>query len=110
MNIKSEIQNKYTIIHLEGRMDVHYVQNIEEDYLSLISNVGTPNLIINLEKVDFISSSALRIFVTTLKFCKEKKIRLVLTGVKNPVKKIFELVEMNAMFEITDSIKTAMMS
>ncbi|MCB1188795.1 MAG: STAS domain-containing protein [Leptospiraceae bacterium] len=109
MNLKSEIQNKFTIIHLEGRMDVHYVQNIEEEYLSLINNVGTSNLIINLEKVDFISSSALRIFVTTLKYCKERKIRLILTGVRNPVKKIFELVEMNSMFEISESLKTAML-
>ena len=44
-----------------------------------------------------------------MKYCKERKIRLILTGVRNPVKKIFELVEMNSMFEISESLKTAML-
>lgn len=105
MKVQTEVKDQFTIIRLEGRMNISFVQEIESEYLQNVNSAQTANLLVDIERVDYISSSALRLFVSTLKICKEKKIRLVLTGLNSSAKKIFELVEMNSMFEIKEKVK-----
>lgn len=107
MNLRSEIINKHTVIYLQGRMDIDYLNAIEDSYDKVISEVNTEFLIIDLSKVVFISSSALRIFITTLKHCKDNRIHLKLCSLHSAVKKVFELVEMSSMFDIYDNLKNA---
>ncbi|MCE9499667.1 MAG: STAS domain-containing protein [Leptospira sp.] len=108
MELKFETKENVAIIHFAGRMDVHFVNRVEEEFNSIISGLNNKVLIINLEKVDYISSSALRIFVTTLKVCDEKDITLKLSSLRPAVVKIFDLVEMTSLFHIYNSLPEAL--
>lgn len=58
--------------------------------------------VIDLTAVDFIDSSGLVALVTGLKAAREIGYRLVLCGVQAPVRLIFELTQLDSVFEIFD--------
>lgn len=96
------------IIYLEGRLDVHLSADIEKEINKLISAEPSCNFILNLKDVEYMSSSGLRIFVSTMRILKESKRKLVLCNMNNAVKKIFEVVELTDMFDIFNSENEAL--
>jgi len=95
-------------IYLEGRLDVHLSADIEKEINKLISAESTSHFILNLKDVEYMSSSGLRIFVSTMRILKEKKRKLVLCNMNSAVKKIFEVVELTDMFDIFNSENEAL--
>ncbi len=107
MEIKQSEQNGCVILSIAGKMDVHFVHKIEDDFNQRIKSLTGDILILDLEGVDYISSSALRIFVNTLKVCKEREIQLRFCSLKPAVVKVLELVEMLSLFEVYPDIPSA---
>ncbi len=91
------------VIYLSGRLDVHLSAEVEKDINKLIRDDNECNLLLNLKSVEYMSSSGLRIFVSTMRILKESKRKLKLCNMNNAVKKIFEVVELMDMFDIYDS-------
>lgn len=96
---KKKIDN-IVVIYLEGRLDVHLSADIEKEINALIESDKESNLLLNLKDVEYMSSSGLRIFVSTMRILKEKQRKLVLCNMNNAVQKIFEVVELTDMFDI----------
>ncbi|HIK26922.1 MAG: STAS domain-containing protein [Oscillatoriaceae bacterium SKW80] len=59
--------------------------------------------VIDMTEVDFIDSSGLFALVSGLKLAREKKCRFAICNVKTPVKLIFEITQLDRVFEIFDS-------
>jgi anti-sigma B factor antagonist len=68
------------------------------------------HIILNLHDVEYMSSSGLRIFVSTMRLLKEKNRLLKLCALNNAVKKIFEVVELMDMFDIYETSEEALAS
>jgi len=98
-----------TVIYLKGRLDVHYSTGIEEEINKMIAQ-GKVQLIINLQDVEYLSSSGLRIFIATERQLKNKNGKLKLVKMSEAVKKIFMVVELLDMFEIYATEQDAVMS
>lgn len=62
--------------------------------------------VIDMTEVDFIDSSGLFALVSGLKLAREKKCRLAICNVKATVKLIFEITQLDRVFEIFDSYDT----
>lgn len=107
MEIIQSEKNGCTIFSLEGKMDVHLVHKIEEDFNKKIQSMTGDVLILNLEKVEYISASALRIFVNAMKMCKEKEIQLRFCSLQPAVVKVLELVEMLSLFQVYKDLDSA---
>lgn len=109
-----DLQNKRVdggiIIYLAGRLDVHLSADIEKEINKLIKQNPNANLIMNLEDVEYMSSSGLRIFVSTMRILKDNDKTLKLCNINSAVKKIFEVVELMDMFDIHDSEDDAVRS
>ncbi len=101
LNMK-KIDNN-VVIYLEGRLDVHLSADIEKEINNLIESDTQSNLLLNLKDVEYMSSSGLRIFVSTMRILKEKQRKLVLCNMNSAVQKIFEVVELTDMFDIFTS-------
>ena len=56
-----------------------------------------------MQDVEYMSSSGLRIFVSTMRILKDNNKKLKLCNINSAVKKIFEVVELMDMFEIYDN-------
>jgi anti-anti-sigma factor len=95
------------IIYLKGRVDVHQCAEIEQEIGKLISFESTSHLLFNMTDVEYISSSGLRIIVSTMKILKDDNRKMAICNLNNAVKKIFEVVQITDMFNIFDSEEDA---
>ncbi len=88
---------------LRKLMDVHLSADVEKEINVIIKNSPDCNLLLNLQDVEYMSSSGLRIFVSTMRILKDNNKKLKLCNINSAVKKIFEVVELMDMFEIYDN-------
>ncbi len=110
MDLKTKKVKNVIVIYLSGRLDVHLSADVEKEINKIISDEQNCNLLLNLNDVEYMSSSGLRIFVSTMRILKESKRRLALCNMNAAVKKIFEVVELMDMFDIYESEEEALKS
>ena len=110
MSLKTRKEDKSIVVYLEGRMDVHLSAEIENELNKIISEDSRSNVILDLSKVEYMSSSGLRIFVATMRQLKETGRSLKLCSLNYAVKKVFEVVELMDMFDIYEDEKAAVQS
>jgi len=97
------------VIYLSGRLDVNYSLSIEDEINKLIQQDHI-KLVINLQDVEYLSSSGLRIFIATSRQLKIKNGILKLVKMPDAVKQVFMVVELLDMFEVFESNEAALAS
>jgi anti-sigma B factor antagonist len=107
MGLQTRKVNNIIIIPLSGRLDVQVSINLEKEIHQLIQSEPDCHIILNLSDVKYMSSSGIRIFVSTMRVLKEKSKKLTLCNLNEPVRKIFEIVELLDMFEVYNNEEEA---
>jgi anti-sigma B factor antagonist len=93
------------IVELSGRFIMADAPEVREHLKSLIDN-GVGKLIIDLDKVTFIDSSACAVLINAFKNLQQKSGRLIL--VTSPVvQSLLELTRLHTIFEILPTIPAA---
>ncbi len=105
--IKSEIKDNQLILSLEGRIDSGNAPEIEEEVLRIIKeqiedNNSSLDLVIDAEKLEYISSAGLRVLLHVRK----KRAELVVKNVNNEVYEIFDMTGFNQMMTVEKAYKT----
>ena len=108
MDLKTRKVDNVIVVYLQGKLDVHVSADVEKEINKIIEQEPQSNLLLNLGQVEYMSSSGLRIFVSTMRVLKESKRKLKLCNMNNAVKKIFEVVELMDMFEVHETEEEAL--
>ena len=109
MLIDYKEKGNHLVLYLKGRMDVKNSSDIESDMNALI-NQSSLNILLNLEHVEYMSSSGLRLFVSLMRKLNELKRGFKLCNLSPAVVKIFEVVELMDMFNIYTTEEEALKS
>ena len=107
MSLNIEDKGKAKIVKLEGKLDVNLSVSIENELDALIDS-GSNNLILEISKVEYLSSSGIRVFINMMRKIKDKNGRLVLASVPDAIKKILKTVDLEDLFEVYDSVDDAL--
>ena len=99
-------QYQSILVQPQGCLDVQGGRALEQQLVSLITN-SQALLIINLEQVEFMSSSGLISLARALKNARTSGCRLVLCNLQPSVKLIFKLTQLDSVFEIFDTCAAA---
>lgn len=99
MEILQSKQGSVTILSVQGRLDTLSSRLLEERITALVTQ-KEHQLLIDFSKLDFISSSGLRVLLATAKQMKVLKGKLALSGMKNKVKEIFDVAGFSMLFSI----------
>lgn len=91
-------QNDELIAVLEGRLDTSVSAQTEQELQPLYDSQGQ-NIVFDCNKLEYISSSGLRIFLNVLKVAKSKGDRVFITGANADINKIFAMVGFTNLFE-----------
>jgi anti-sigma B factor antagonist len=91
-----------TEIKLIGRLDSNTSQKLETEMIELI-NSSSKNILINLDELNYISSSGLRVFLLAAKSLDTKGMRLKLCGMKNYIKEVFDIAGFSSIFDIYET-------
>ncbi len=105
VNIRKE--EKALVVSITGRMDAVSSPDFDAEVEGQIDK-GETCLILDLSGLDYISSAGLRSMLTLAKKLKTRNGSLVLCGLQEMVKEIFEVSGFSTIFNIYSSPKEAM--
>ncbi|MGQ9631458.1 MAG: STAS domain-containing protein [bacterium] len=97
------------IVDLSGEIDAQNSSDIKSRIKALISD-GKVKFVINLSGVRYMDSSGLGVLVSGLKTARKDGGDLKLSGLQPEVQNIFELTQLNKVFEIYESESEAINS
>ncbi|QGY43171.1 anti-sigma factor antagonist [Maribellus comscasis] len=107
MGIKKNQKEDALILYIEGRIDTTNYKDIETAIEEAIEP-GNSKLILDCEKLNYISSSGLRIFLTLQKKMMEKQAELVLCKMQPMIKEIFDISGFSNIFKIKTTEEEAL--
>lgn len=95
----NKIGNTITV-YLSGRIDVHQSVEIEKDIRMLVVDELSGDLILNLQDVEYLSSSGIATLLSIMYKLKSKGKKFVLCNLKESILKVLDLIDMTASFII----------
>lgn len=107
MEIQSRTESNATVVTVTGRMDTLTTPEYQVKLNDLIAE-GKTSLVVDFDGLDYISSAGLRGILSTGKIVKAKGGQLRFANVKGAVKEVFELSGFGAIFQIHDSVASAL--
>ena len=101
--MKTEIQQQGDTVTaiLEGRLDTAAAPETEKEIQPLYDLTGQ-TIVFDCSKLEYISSSGLRIFLGVLKNAKPKGSRVSIIGLNPDLKNIFAMTGFNHLFDAVD--------
>ncbi|MFH1161324.1 MAG: STAS domain-containing protein [bacterium] len=102
MEVTDQKKDKCSVIHITGRLDTTNYTVLEKKLMELIDS-GESRLLVNLAKMDYVSSSGLRILLMALKRVAVAKGKFALCSLQENIKEIFEISGFTNIFEIYTS-------
>jgi len=100
--ISVEEKPDYCIARLSGRLDVQTSPAIESQLLQLLA-AGCRRLAVNLEQVDYVSSTGLRMLIAVIKASRSRQAECCLVGVQPFVFNILHLGGFTDLLPLFDS-------
>ena len=86
------------VMEFEGRLDTAAAPQTEKDVEALNDCLGH-DIVLDCTKLDYISSSGLRIFLGILKNAKSKGSHVFITGLSDNLKSVFTMTGFTSLFE-----------
>ena len=99
MELKVDLKKdgELLFVDLQGDLDI----NSNKEFKEKVNSVqGIKKIIVNCENLSYIDSTGLGDFISIYKHIKEKGEKLVITGLKPHIKKIFLITDLDKVFEI----------
>ena len=90
-----------SIIALGGRLDAYASSDVEQKLNALV-DADEVRLVVNLERLDYISSSGLRVLLTSLKKVRKREGDIKLACMKPIIKEVFDVAGFSQLFSIYD--------
>ena len=109
MAISEKTIGDVNVISLSGRLDAYSANEVEKKLDSLI-DAAQVRLVISLEKLEYISSSGLRVFLAALKKVKKQQGDIKLACLKPYIKEVFDIAGFTQLFNMFDTEEAAVNS
>jgi len=107
MEIIEEKKDTISIFKLNGRLDSNTSQGFEKKIFDAIS-VGSKNMIIDFNDLDYISSAGLRVILKTTKALNRQEGKIMLCSMQDYVKEVFEIAGFDSFLPIVASMDDAL--
>lgn len=91
-------ENNDFVMYFEGRLDTAAAPQVEKEVAPLIDCMGH-DVILDCSKMEYISSSGLRIFLSILKNAKPKGSHVYIRGLNDELRQVFSMTGFINLFE-----------
>ncbi len=88
------------IITVHGEIDLHSSPELRTDLLALLQKTNAQRLILNLEGVPYMDSSAIAVLVEALQKLRKTGGKVILTNLQPRVKGLLEIARLHSIFGI----------
>jgi stage II sporulation protein AA (anti-sigma F factor antagonist) len=107
VDFQTQKEAKGTVVAVTGRLDAVTAPDYEKRMHELI-DAGEARFVVDLDRLDYISSAGLRGLLVTAKLLKAKSGQMRFANVKGNVKAVFDMSGFAAMFQVDDSVAAAL--
>jgi anti-anti-sigma factor len=107
MEINTKKNQNIVIVSLKGRMDAVTSPDFEKSLSERIA-AGESNFLINMDRLEYISSAGLRSILTIAKLLKTKDGKILFAGLQGPVKDVFNISGFGNLFKIFETEEEAL--
>ncbi len=90
MNVSIEKNKDCVVVNIDGRLDTSNYKTLEDQFIQLIEDDNL-NIVVDCEKLAYVSSSGLRVFLVALKTLKKKQGKLFFCNFNDEIIEIFEV-------------------
>ena len=108
-SVKTDYTDNLSIISLEGAVDAHTAPKFEEAIQSAI-DAGHNNIIVDCEKLTYISSAGLGVFMCFIEEVRDESGDIKICGLSEKAKQPFEILGFDSLYEFcpdTDAAKNS---
>jgi anti-sigma B factor antagonist len=95
------------ILSLRGEIDVYTAPLLRQALVDLIDR-GTRNIVVDMERVDFLDSTGLGVLVEGLKRVRTREGNLSIVATHEKILKIFDITGLNKAFPLFGSVEDAL--
>ncbi len=106
MDIQEKKVGSVSVVVLSGRLDAYASGDVEQKLNALV-DCSEVRLVVSLEKLDYISSSGLRVLLATLKKVRKQQGDIKLACMKPYIKEVFDIAGFTQLFSIHEIEDTA---
>jgi len=107
MEVTAQKEGDYRIISIEGRMDASNASEFETVVNQEIDN-GTKKIIVDLSKLEYISSAGLRSMLLLAKGMQKSGGSCVICALRNVVLEVFKISGFLNIFKVFETVEGAM--
>jgi anti-sigma B factor antagonist len=93
---------QYTVIRPQGSLNAANALEFERDLTGALRKEETTAMLVNLSQVDSLDSAGLMALVSSLKLAQALGKRFSICGISPSLRIIFELTQLDSVFEILD--------
>ncbi len=97
MQITEERNGNIAIVYMDGRLDNETAQGFQEKMAALI-DAGCTRLVVDMAKLQYISSVGLRAFLLTSKKLKPLSGKLIMCAQQSHIKEVFDIAGFSSLF------------
>ena len=106
MDIRITTDEKVSVISIEGNLDTNTSKEANDTITELIDEGGI-NLIFDFTKLDYISSTGLRVLLATMKRIKPLNGAMSVCGLNETVKEVFEISGFTMLIKLFNTLDEA---
>lgn len=99
-------QRPFVVLQLDGSLDTSTTGNLDE-ILDLLIGQGHKRIVVDLNKVDYVSSAGWRSFLGAVRSATDRQIGLLFVGMRPTVKDVFDLLGLERVIEAHETIGAA---
>ena len=104
LHIDSFVENRKTILKLSGEIDAHTAPELKTTLLELL-NKENNDVVIDLEKVSYMDSTGLGVFISALKKSKEQNSSFKLINLQENVYRLFNITGLNVVIPVVNEAR-----
>jgi anti-sigma B factor antagonist len=106
LDVETGKRGDASVLTLQGEIDVYTAPRLRQAIIDLVEG-GERNIVVDMEKVDFLDSTGLGVLVGGLKRVKTREGNLSLVASQEKILKIFEITGLDKVFPIAGTVEEA---
>ena len=106
MEITQRVEGDVTVVVPEGRIDTMAAEQLDETLQAVVAG-GSHRVVVDMSKVEYISSAGLRSLAAVLVRCREEGGDMRLAALNERVTRVFKIIGFDLLMSVADTPEAA---